>query len=342
MIRLLCFLIQILVCAVGGMVGYSVTAQNHLPHDFTKADSIAALYPNHSLANLKILADKLTAPLPTEKEKFRAIFKWVCNNIETDYDFYVKSTAKRKQLQNQPEKLEKWNAESNRHFFQKLLKEQKTICTGYAYLVKELAFHAGLKCKIIDGYGRTPQANVGGTGIANHSWNAVELDHQWYLADATWSAGAVDPMQRKFIRQFSDSYFLTPPSLFVLTHYPLDSSWLLLPHKPTLTHFLNGPVVYKGAVEYNLLPVSPEDFRLTATKGQEISFSFSQQADPLLDKIEIQVVDGLNATSFYPAACAHADGITTVKHVFSKKGSFTVHVRFDDTYVFTYSVSVTR
>ena len=33
------------------------------------------------------------------------------------------------------------------------------------------------------------QANVGGTGVANHSWNAVQLNSNWYLCDATWSSG---------------------------------------------------------------------------------------------------------------------------------------------------------
>ena len=339
---IICHLVRILVFAVGGLAGYSVTAQTHLPDNFAKADSLAACYPNYSLTNLKALADKLTAPLNTEKEKFRAIFKWVCNNIETDYDFYVKSTTKRRQLQNQPEKLEQWNAKSNRYFFQKLLKEHKTICTGYAYLLKELAFHAGINCRIIDGYGRTPQANVGGNGIANHSWNAVQLNQQWYLADATWSAGAVDPMQQKFIRQFSDTYFLTPAEAFALTHYPLDSAWLLLPHKPTLTHFLNGPIAYKGAVEYNVLPVYPENFRLTTTRGQEISFRFKQQADQPIEKVELQLVEGSHITSFYPTAYTNANGTTTIKHVFSQKGSFTVHLRVEDAYIFTYSVAVTR
>jgi hypothetical protein len=41
--------------------------------DYTKADSVAALYPNYSLKDLKSLANKLTKPLSTDVEKFRAI-----------------------------------------------------------------------------------------------------------------------------------------------------------------------------------------------------------------------------------------------------------------------------
>ncbi len=39
----------------------------HAEHNnFLRADSVAALYPHHSLANLKTLADKLTGSLSTE------------------------------------------------------------------------------------------------------------------------------------------------------------------------------------------------------------------------------------------------------------------------------------
>lgn len=53
--------------------------------DFEKADSIAALYKGESLGSLPLLAHNLTAPLSGEAERFRAIYTWVCTNIENDY-----------------------------------------------------------------------------------------------------------------------------------------------------------------------------------------------------------------------------------------------------------------
>jgi hypothetical protein len=66
--------------------------------DFKKADSIAELYPLHSLKDLKILSDKLTRPLAGDLEKFRAIFKWVCTNIDNDYELYMENKKKREKL----------------------------------------------------------------------------------------------------------------------------------------------------------------------------------------------------------------------------------------------------
>src|SRR5690349_16328493 len=76
--------------------------------DFKKADSVAALYPNHSLNNLKILSDKLTQSLETEEEKFRAIYKWVCDNIEYDYPMHQENQRKREKLKSAEER-EAWN-----------------------------------------------------------------------------------------------------------------------------------------------------------------------------------------------------------------------------------------
>src|SRR5690606_29505371 len=100
-------------------------------HDFTKADSIAALYPKHSLADLKLLSDQLTLPLAMELEKFRVIYKWGCDTMENDYDFYLKNKSKRAKLKADPEALKEWNRKAHPRVLQKLLREHKTVCTGY-------------------------------------------------------------------------------------------------------------------------------------------------------------------------------------------------------------------
>jgi uncharacterized protein YegL len=52
--------------------------------DFSRADSIAENYAGYGLRDQKKLADLLTKDLPTDVEKFRAIFKWVTLNISYD------------------------------------------------------------------------------------------------------------------------------------------------------------------------------------------------------------------------------------------------------------------
>src|SRR5690349_2541243 len=131
--------------------------------DFRKADSVARLFPNHSVDNLGSLSFKLTSPLLTEVEKFRAIYTWVCLNIKSDYTLHQQNQSTRKKLKD-PTELEKWNREFNKVVFKKLLKNKSTVCTGYAYLVRELAYYAGIRSVIVDGYGRNVAANVEGPG----------------------------------------------------------------------------------------------------------------------------------------------------------------------------------
>lgn len=334
--------IAILIISYGFCFSFNLKAQitDGKANDFAKADSMAALYPNHSLINLKELADKLTKPLDTDVDKFRAIFRWVCDNIESDYGFYVKNKAKREKLHDKPEELEQWNKQSNPYFFRRLLYDHKTICSGYAYLVKELCFQAGITCRVIDGYGRTIDANIGGTGIPNHSWNAVYLANQWYLCDATWSSGVIDPEQKQFIAQFDEAYFLASPALFVRNHYPLDTAWTLLKEKPTLQQFLNGPLIYKKLLPYNASPVYPETFTATAIKGGNFSFRFSKGHGLEIRKVELQLVQGTRTISVYPNLYTDTEGVTAIDYIFAHKGTYVVHILFNEDYVFTYTITV--
>lgn len=307
--------------------------------DFRRADSVASLYPNHSLIYIKLLAGKLTAPFHSEEEKFRAIYTWICRNVESDYKLYQENKRNRETLKNR-EELDEWNKKFCRRVFNKLLSEQKTICSGYAYLLKELAFHAGITCVTVDGYGRTAQANVKGTGTLNHSWNAVRLNNKWYLCDATWSSGIIDGEHGRFVRKYDDSFFLADPPLFVRTHYPSDTAWMLLNHKPTLQEFLNGPLMYAGAYEYEVHPLFPGTFDISAAKGETISFSFRKNSSKEIEKLEFRLKGLDTPDSFYPQMHEELDDVYCFDHIFTTKGAYVVHILLNGVYAFTYNVRV--
>jgi transglutaminase/protease-like cytokinesis protein 3 len=185
--------------------------------DFSKADSIAECYTAHSLIDLKTLADKLTGSLLTEQEKFRAIYKWVCSNIEADYSLVIVNKQKRAKLKG--DRLSKWNKKFNAIVFETLLHQHKTVCTGYAYLVRELAGHAGLNCQIENGYAKVGGVDMNKLGAINHSWNRIQLNHKWYLCDATWSSGIFNTASGQFVKKYDEKYFLMEPSVFFQSHY---------------------------------------------------------------------------------------------------------------------------
>ena len=305
--------------------------------DFKKADSIAQLYPLHPLEDLKILSDKLTKPLSTDVEKLRSIFKWVCTNIESDYELFVENKNMRRKLSG--EKLRRWEKKFSERVFNIMTAQHRTICTGYAYLVKELAFHAGLNCIIVDGYSRHALSNIGGSGVVNHSWNAVELDGEWYLCDPTWSSGVIDSRQRTFVKRFDDAYFLPEPIMFGRSHYPLDTKWMLQEKKPGLQTFLNAPLIYIGSFRYGIAPLTPASFEIQVPRGSIVPFQFTTAGGKEISKMALYVE---NVRTNEPFAKELNGSVATcsTNHKFPHKGKYAVHIVVDGSHVLTYSVRV--
>jgi len=310
--------------------------------DFTMADSIAANYKGESLKNLPMLAHKLTAPLPTQLEKFRAIYTWVSANIENDYGYYVRNKKKREKLNNDPDALESWNREFRSKAFEKLRKDKSTVCTGYAYLVSELAGFAGISSHIIDGYGRTVGANVEAPGVPNHSWNAVKLNGKWYLCDATWSSGSINLQKRSFLKDYNDGYFLADPELFVKNHYPLDTAWLLTDTHPSLETFLNGPLVYKYAFSNQIQPVAPVDLQSTIVKGESLVITIKSLGETDINLLTLELSRGSNNRMIKPKVKELGKALYELSCTISHKGTYDVHLKSGEDYILTYVVRVNK
>jgi hypothetical protein len=327
---------------IGIIVSWAIRVQsqvNDFMHtDFSRADSVAALYANHSLKDLTALADKLTRPFTSEEEKFRAIYKWVCDNIDFDYGLYVAHT-KGKLMNKKGAELHQWNRQFTIRMFQTLRTKRRTVCTGYAYLVKELCQLAGIRCEMIDGYGRTAESNIRGTGVANHSWNAVRLHNKWYLCDATWSCGAYNRATGQFEKRFSEAYFLPDPSLFARNHYPLDTAWMLMNKKPSLIEFLNRPLIYNQAFKYQVQNIYPEVFDVMAEKGQPVTFQWETGISEKIEQVELQV-RGARLFSEPEMAESGKKNSYRITHPFSSRGTHVVHVLINSQFAFSYTVHV--
>lgn len=203
--------------------------------NFKKADIVARSLKGEGLDNLPLLAHRLTNKLQTDAERFRAIYYWVCHNIKNDYNLMLKNDRKRRKFRHDSIQLTIWNKTFKNEVIDALITDKRTLCTGYTYLIKELASLAGLKCEIIHGFGKTTNTSLKKIKSPNHSWNAIQLDSKWYLSDATWSSGIIDGDTYIFEFEFNDSYFLMSPEQFAEEHLPLDKKWLLLPSPQPLS-----------------------------------------------------------------------------------------------------------
>ena len=193
--------------------------------DFTKANNTAKKLSEVPVSDLKQLSSLLTKNLETDVEKFNAIFIWVTHHIKGSQKLMDSYEWNIKKYKNNPKKLKQWKKGFRREVFKHLQKYNETLCTGYAYLIKSLANAANINCQIVNGTSGYHSKKV---QKPNHCWNAVFLNNKWYLCDATWAAGYTLASDQKFIFDYNNFYFLTPPKKLIKTHKPLLKKWELI------------------------------------------------------------------------------------------------------------------
>ncbi len=305
--------------------------------DFTRADNIAKLNADASLENLPLLAHNLTNKLHTKAEKFRAIYTWVCLNIKGDLVQDNKVSKNRKKYKNDSIAYLKWNNAYKKTAFKKLRKQKKTMCTGYAYLIKELCFLADIECAIINGYGRSTTTNVTSLELANHSWNAVKLNDKWYLCDATWSSGYF--INDVFIKDYNLGYFLTDPRLFAKNHYPLEKKWLL---NDTLldTDFTASPIVYANTFLHKTLPITPNNLYTTVKLKDKVTFSFKALNTIKIEDVSLVQLYGFKQIPFKINNLKIDNDLVSFTYAFKNKTTFDVHLKIKNDIVATYTIDV--
>jgi hypothetical protein len=309
--------------------------------NFHKADSIALEFKNLGLNSLPELSYKLTSNLETDVERFRSIYLWVCSNIANDYSQYSKNMGKRKRFKNDSLKLKVWNEHFRKISFKKLLRDHKTICTGYAYLIQELSNLAGINCVIIHGFARTSSINVKTLDVPNHSWNAVELNGKWYLCDPTWASGVPNPTTNEFEFQYNDGFFLSHPKLFATNHFPLDTKWLLLDgHEPTFENFLDAPITYGKAYTHMSIYNEPKKMHNIIQKDEKVIFKFQLLKPAKVEDISLMIDNGSETKKIHPELITINNQFLIIEYEFKTTGFYDVHLLIGPDLISTYTFKV--
>jgi hypothetical protein len=181
-----------------------------LNYSYEEIDRHALNAPASAESSVDSLAAYLIEPAGNDREKARAIFRWITENIDYNVEVFFKGGTG------------PTNSED-------VLKSRKSVCYGYSDIFLSLAREAGLETIRISGYGKgygyAPGKNF--SGLPNHAWNAVKINGSWYLMDSTWGAGYVS-VDKKYVRKFDDHFFMTPPSQFIYDHFPEDAQCQVL------------------------------------------------------------------------------------------------------------------
>lgn len=311
--------------------------------NFQKADSIALVYKNETLSNLPELTHKLTAHLATDVERFRAIYMWVCGNIANDYVLYSKNMRKRQRFKKDSLKLKEWNNHFRKIVFQKLLEKNRTICTGYAYLVEELSQLANINCKVIHGFAKTSTINLEKLDTPNHSWNAVELNGKWYLCDPTWASGIPNPETLRFEFYYNDGFFLSNPKLFAVNHYPIDEKWLLInDNNHSFKTFLEAPIIYGEAYTYLNVHDEPKRMHNTTLKNDSVVFKYDLKKNIVPKDVTLLIDNGSSSKKVHPQIISKTDQSLVVAYAFKHVGFYDVHFYIGDHLISTYTFKVKK
>lgn len=307
-------------------------------YDFSRADSVAFRVGKADLEELDVLVKRLTSPFENDLDKFRAIYRWVAENIAYDVDAYHEYLDKEVKLRHNRKKFKQWAKSFDKAQNRNLIRNQKGLCSGYAYLIDAMCQLARIDAETIEGYGRT-SASVVGKGRPNHAWNAVLLNKKWYLCDATWSSGAYDPVRSRFVKDYTDTYFLTDPEYFLADHYPKIKTWTLVKNPPSLSEFHSGPIKLEGYHLYKMVRIEPKAGNIKAHTKKTSMFRFTANR-PIQDKLMIRFESKNWTESTTVALTKEPDGYYRFDLEWIKPGNYRVFIYLNRLPALLYQVSI--
>ncbi len=307
--------------------------------DFSKPDSIAKVFKGYSLKKLPRLSYQLTHQFDNDFDKFRAIFIWVSTNISSSHHLVEKVSRKRKKYRSDSLAFSSWNASYNKKFFKNLLINKSTVCTGYAYLIQEMALMAGIENTIVNGYLKSSTYPFPEIDVPNHSWNAVRLNNKWYLCDATLASGYYFIDKDEFVFDFNGGYFLASPEIFKKSHFPLEKKWTLLNDNLTFEEFVEGPIIYDDAFNNNITPVFPKNINIRAKKGVPIEFQFKLCHS---SSNEIPAISMITNNQPLDAEIIQQDDLLKISYAFKHKGFYDIHFNIGKEIFTSYSIKVSK
>ncbi len=199
------------------------------PHEYARADSVALAVPQGAARTVEGLAAHLRDALSEERDRARAIYRWVVENIAYDAALFFSGAIV-----------------APAQDAQSVLTRRRGVCEGFSALYTALAQGVGLEAVSIIGVAKAFSTDPGRTHrTQQHAWNAVRAGGEWRLLDASWGAGDIEG--RRFVRRPRDFFFDTPPAKLIWSHRPQDPRWQLL----------DAPL---SARDFERLPFTHRDF----------------------------------------------------------------------------------
>ncbi len=236
--------------------------------------------PYFKSRDVATLTAYLTKNLSTDEDKLCAIYTWVITHIKYNY---VKAAI----------------GDYSKNEVNNILKKRRAICQGYSDLINEMCKEAGISSVGVPGYVKTYETDLADSFyVSEHIWNAVYLDGEWKLLDATWDAGYVKVVGKtfwgtvkwiftlghlppyrykpRFVPAPRYNYFLKSGNYFSADHLASVPYWQLLAPPITIDSFVHDSAHY---LHYRKTESTEYDY---ANEGKRSAFSTLSDEDQII------------------------------------------------------------
>lgn len=307
----------IIFCLISFTASAKLPVINYKEYDYAEVDKHALSYRGKDFGSITKLADSLTNMFTEDHEKARAIYRWITDNISYDCKAYH-------------------NPSKRTDNYEDVIKTRKAVCAGYASLFKALCDYAGLDCEVVQGYARFSYQGIGEDRIEpNHAWNAVKLHDKWYLVDVTWGSGYTDEKVRRFVKSYSDNYFLTEPKQFVMSHFPSEKKWQLLERPVSKKKFASFPYVWDGYYQNKVVAFAPRKGVINTYTGRPIHFKFKTDKNTNITTAAVYTDPQGDPI---PVKTKHLKKGVSFDYVFPEKGEYYISLALNSEYTIVYKV----
>lgn len=246
----------------------------------------------------------------TQEDRARAYYTWIALNVSYDVEHLNELNLMKVFSVNR--------VTSTGQKTKDVLKNKKAVCEGYSNLMVDFCKSSSIPCFLVCGYVKTPEGNI---PEILHAWNVLRIDSVWTMLDITWSSGYLNS-DNKYVKRFSNKYFMSKPKNFVKDHMPLDPMWQLLRNPFTKKDFEHDSLTVSHSPILNY----PDSLRIyyskTEKERQYIDLQHCYSADPTnsVNRRNLDVWhNNIVANELNTAAAYHSDFMQIVNNKLSKK-----------------------
>ncbi len=197
---------------------------------YSQLDRYVRACPTEAEVDVATLAAYLGERASSDIEKARAIYIWLTDNIYYDDEGFNTGNYS----DTSPSGV---------------LANRTSVCDGYSSLFFALGYEMDLDVLKITGYAKGYGYQPGKRfSRSDHAWNAVRIDNEWRIFDATWGAGNGKSVNGNLVstQVFEEYWFDVDPYEAIFNHYPEDPAYTFVEPSLSLRQYEQFPYVRKG------------------------------------------------------------------------------------------------